>query len=267
MASSLLCIAGKSQAAVDVLRGAQSLSGIRIVCLPNANDGGVDGWQPSLLKAAREAGVETVTLDCAMRRPELCFMSVEYDSIVRPERFATTALFNIHFSLLPKYRGCNTAVWPILEGEENHGVTLHEIDAGVDTGAIIDQRAFPIGDMTARDLYFRCMALGSELVLEWLPRLLAGDYRATPQSEEGASCYRRKDLDFSRKEIDLAQSTAAVLRQVRAFTFPEYQRPTYKGVDILEARPAESPEREEDRGRASIVVPTLDGALRLYLAP
>lgn len=266
----VLCIAGKSQAAVDVLNGARDLPDITLVCLPNKDDDGVDGWQPSLRKAAERQGIEIVTLDWAMEQPDLCFMSVEYDSIVRPERFACDALFNIHFSLLPKFRGCNTAVWPILTGEALHGVTLHEIDAGVDTGAIIAQRSFPIGNASARDLYFRCMELGSALVLEWLPRLLAGDYQAVAQTEENASLYRRKGLDFSAKEIDPSATTEQVMRRIRAFTFPEYQRPTFRGADILAAEPLApvglAPFGTVDGAASEETVTTADGAVRLVLA-
>lgn len=230
----MLCVAGKSQAAVDVLFGAGRFTD-QVVCLPNSGDYGTDGWQPSLRKAAKDLGIEIVTLDWAMAQPDLMFMSVEYDRIIKPALFASKRLYNVHFSLLPKYRGCNTAVWPILNGETEHGVTLHEIDAGVDTGPIIAQRAFEIGRMTSRQLYGRCLEMSAALVLEWLPALLTGAYTATPQDESKASTYPRKALDYGLKEIDLSETSEQILRRIRAFTFPEYQRPTYRGQTIFGA--------------------------------
>jgi methionyl-tRNA formyltransferase len=58
-----------------------------------------------------------------------------------------------------------TSAWPILNGEDETGVTLHEIDEGIDTGNIIDQISFPITeDDTARDLYFKYLKYGSMLI-------------------------------------------------------------------------------------------------------
>ncbi len=261
-----LCIAGKGQAAVEVVGASRRLAD-RVVCLPNGDDGGTDNWQPSLLKAARILGVETVTLDWARAQPDLVFMSVEYDRIIKPALFASKRLYNVHFSLLPKYRGCNTAIWPILNGESEHGVTLHEIDTGIDTGPIIAQRAFDIGGMTSRQLYGRCLELGAALVLEWLPKLMGGDYAATPQDEAAASNYPRKALDYGLMEIDLSEPVEAVMRRIRAFTFPEYQRPTFNGRPIVgaESEFGRVPVDDRDGSARSLLVAAADGVIRLHV--
>ena len=261
-----LCIAGKTQAAVAVA-GASRRFGRRVVCLPNGDDNGVDRWQPSLRKAAGILGIETVTLDWAMAQHDLVFMSVEYDRIIKPALFASRRLYNVHFSLLPKYRGCNTVVWPILNGEAEHGVTLHEIDAGIDSGPIIAQSAFAIGDMTSRQLYGRCLELGAELVLEWLPKLLSGDYAAAPQDEAAASTYPRNALDYSLKEIDLSETVEAVMRRIRAFTFPEHQRPTLGGRPIVgaESEFGHVPVADWGGHARSVSVTAADGDMRLHV--
>lgn len=230
----LLCIAGKNQIAVDVLRFAQAKGRWRLLALPNAGDDGADGWQASFRKAAAALGVATVSIEEVMAEEELCFLSVEYDRLIRPDRFATKRLFNIHFSLLPRYRGCHTAIWPILNGESDHGVTLHWIDEGMDSGPIIDQRRFDLAGMTARDAYLRCMAEGAALIADWLPELVEGRPPAIEQDHGAASSYNRSALDFSRKELDPQDSVAQLLRTFRAFTFPEYQRPTFDGRDVME---------------------------------
>lgn len=225
----ILCIAGKNSIAVNALRA--TCEHHDVICLPNPGDDGQDGWQPSLRKAAGELGVPIVLLDDLYRMKDLCFLSLEYAKIVRPEQFSTDKLFNVHFSLLPDYRGCNTAIWPILNGEPEHGVTLHVIDAGIDTGPIVDQRRFALAGLTAEQAYFRCMTLGLKMALDWLPALMNGEY-VVEQQTEGGSTYKRDSLDFSLKEIDLRQDRASVLRRLRAFTFPAYQRPTYRGREI-----------------------------------
>ncbi len=233
-----LCIAGKNQVAVDILDRALALPQLEITVLPVKDDSGVDGWQPSLRRAATLAGVEIVTLDWAMAQPDLTFLSLEYDRLIVPDRFRSMRLFNIHFSLLPKLRGCFTSIWPILLDEARHGVTLHWIDAGMDTGPIIDQRSFAIEGMTARQLYFRSMDEGRDLVLEWLERLVWDNPPAFVQDETAASTYRRADLDFGLSAITADLTVDQALARIRAFTFPEYQLPTFAGYRIVAARQA-----------------------------
>ena len=74
----------------------------------------------------------------------LIFISIEYESIINIDKFLSKELFNFHFSLLPKYRGCHTNFFQIYNGEKISGVTLHKIDNGIDTGPIIDQLKFSI---------------------------------------------------------------------------------------------------------------------------
>lgn len=235
--STKLCIAGKNQISVDVLAAARTLPDVEIVCLPTMVDRGYEGWQPSLFAAAERAGVPIVRIEDLYGEKNLVFLSVEYDRIIKPYLFySSTRLYNLHFSLLPKYRGCNTSIWPILNGEDKHGVTLHVIDSGVDTGDVIAQSMFEIGAKTARDLYFECMNIGAQLCIQYMPKMIAGNIESRPQNLEQGSLYKRSDLDFSRKNIDFSQTTEDVLRQIRAFTFPEYQLPLAEGRAILTAR-------------------------------
>jgi methionyl-tRNA formyltransferase len=223
-----LCIAGKNQIAVEVLEACAP--GYDLVCLPNPDDQGEDGWQPSLKRAARKLGVPVVEIDDLYPVKDLCFLSLEYSRIVRPERFATDKLFNLHFSLLPHYRGCFTSIWPLLNGEREHGVTLHCIDAGIDTGPVIARRAFSLDGMTAFDVYMACQREGVRLALDWIDRLVEGQFEAHPQGE--GTTYPRKALDFGLRELDLTQTTEEILRRFRAFSFPVYQRPTLRGRDV-----------------------------------
>lgn len=262
-----LCIAGKNQIAVDVLTAATALPDVTVLCLPTASDRGSQEWQPSLFAAATHAEIPIVPLEALYEEPDLVFLSVEYDRIIRPDKFRQPErLFNLHFSLLPAYRGCNTSVWPILNGEKEHGVTLHVIDRGVDTGGIIAQRRFEIGTRTARNLYFTCMSLGRDLCVDYLPRLLNGDFVAEPQRLDEGSLYKRSDLNFARKIIDFNQPTANVLRQVRAFSFVEYQLPLVDGCAILAAREiAVNETAGSERSNNVIRRATADGMVELQI--
>lgn len=162
----LICIAGKSLLAVEVLRHVVETYGrTSVIACPYRSDQGEDGSFLSLVKAAQDAGIVTVLLEELYSIPNLIFISLEFDRIVRPSCFASRRLFNLHYSLLPAYKGCYPGIWPILNGESKSGVTLHEIDSGIDTGPIIAQADFPLKDMRAIDLYLRCQKEGIALVL------------------------------------------------------------------------------------------------------
>lgn len=239
-----VCLAGKNDVAVACLRRLIS-AGWRpdqILVVPNRDDTGRSTWQHSLLFHARSLGARVCGLEHVMSVPDIRFFSVEFDRILRPAAFSTCHLYNVHFSRLPSYRGVATAVWPILRGERESGVTFHRIDEGVDTGPVILRRTFPIGpEMNARGLYFRCMAEAEILFAEALGLLMSGKASETPQEAEGASLFRRRDLDFSRNELDVRLGRDAALAWIRAFSFWEYQLPMVGGRPVWSARASSTP--------------------------
>src|SRR5690606_13123102 len=96
----------------------------------------------------------------------LLFLSLEYDRIIRPEIFKSSKLYNLHFSLLPAYKGVFTSILPILNGERQTGVTLHKIDNGIDTGDIIFQKNIDITeDINSLQLYKRYSDIGYKLLV------------------------------------------------------------------------------------------------------
>ncbi len=124
---------------------------------------------------------------------------------------------NIHASLLPRWRGAAPIQHAILAGDAQTGVTIMQMDAGLDTGDMLLQRPVPItAETTATSLHDALAALGSELIVEALARLEAGTLEATPQPDSGstyAAKLSREDgrLDWRRPAIDLE-------RQIRALT-------------------------------------------------
>lgn len=121
---------------------------------------------------------------------------------------------NVHFSLLPKYRGAAPVNWAIVRGESVSGVTTMQIDEGLDTGAIYLQRATSIGDReTAPQLLARLAPLGAELLSETLARL--DELQPRPQREEDAThapILRRED-----GLIDWRLNAFEIERRVRGF--------------------------------------------------
>jgi methionyl-tRNA formyltransferase len=127
---------------------------------------------------------------------------------------------NIHSSLLPKYRGAAPINWAIARGEQETGVTIMQMDAGLDTGAILLQRRTPIGDEeTAPDLTVRLAEMGAELLIEALVKLERGELIATPQNDAEASyapILKRED-----GTINWLLTAEEIFNRLRAFTpFP-----------------------------------------------
>ncbi|HEV7904054.1 MAG TPA: methionyl-tRNA formyltransferase [Pyrinomonadaceae bacterium] len=121
---------------------------------------------------------------------------------------------NVHFSLLPKYRGAAPVNWAIVRGESVSGVTTMQIDEGLDTGAIYLQCETPIGeDETAPQLLARLAATGAELLSETLVRL--DELEPRPQREAEAThapMLRRED-----GLVDWTISATEIERRVRGF--------------------------------------------------
>jgi methionyl-tRNA formyltransferase len=118
---------------------------------------------------------------------------------------------NIHASLLPRWRGAAPIQAALLAGDAETGITIMQMDAGLDTGPMLLRRAIPIGPrMTAPDLHDALARLGAELVL----RALAENPAPVPQPDEGA-CYAPK-LSREDGRIDWHRDAAALDRQVRA---------------------------------------------------
>ena len=123
---------------------------------------------------------------------------------------------NVHASLLPRWRGAAPINAAILHGDEETGITIMKMDAGLDTGPILSQRSVRIRlDETAGSLFETLSTLGADLLLDTLPGYLAGEIEPRPQSEAGvtyAPMLKKEDgqLDFSRPAVELE-------RKVRAF--------------------------------------------------
>ena len=229
-----VCVAGKNEIALNALKLLQTrFQNDEICVIPNRDDTGIDTWQPSLLKYARRERIAILTLEQVQQIPNVLFLSLEFDKLLKVERFASKRLYNIHFSALPKYKGVYTSIMPILKGESSSGVTLHCIDNGIDTGDIIAQKIFSIDlQDTARDLYFKYLEQGFILLQENLDSLLGGNFQCTKQDFRESSYFSRTEIDVKNTHINLKKTSFEIHNQLRAFIFREYQLPCLNGVSI-----------------------------------
>lgn len=124
---------------------------------------------------------------------------------------------NIHASLLPRWRGATPINAAIRAGDAESGITIMKMDAGLDTGPMLTQRAIPLApDETAETLHDKLSAIGAELLIETLPGYLNGEILPQPQDDALATFAPR--IDKSEGRIQWSDSAVAIERQVRAFT-------------------------------------------------
>lgn len=124
---------------------------------------------------------------------------------------------NVHFSLLPRWRGASPVVRAMLAGDEETGVTLMEVDEGLDTGPILARAGTPIGgDETAGELTAALAAMGADLIREHLAQVVDGVLKGVPQ-EAGAATYAGR-LDPAEAFVDPCRlGQVATGRAIRAF--------------------------------------------------
>jgi methionyl-tRNA formyltransferase len=129
----------------------------------------------------------------------------------------TLGCWNIHASLLPRWRGAAPIQRAIEAGDQETGVCIMQMDAGLDTGPVLHRERERLdGSETAGSLHDRLAERGAQALLHCLGRLTAGDPpRPEPQAAEGAT-YARK-LEKAEAEIDWSEPAALLERRVRAF--------------------------------------------------
>jgi methionyl-tRNA formyltransferase len=187
-------------------------------------------WFESVARHARWHGIEVITpqdpntpaLRSRIRavRPDFLF-SFYYRHMLGAEVLAAAArgAYNMHGSLLPKYRGRVPVNWAVLNGERETGATLHEMTVKPDAGGIVDAQAVPIlPDDTAAEV-FRKVCVAAEITLHRaLPGLVAGTATLRPQNQADASYFgRRTAADGA---IDWRLGVSAVHNLVRAVAPP-----------------------------------------------
>jgi methionyl-tRNA formyltransferase len=122
-------------------------------------------------------------------------LSVMYDRIIGRDLIAGPArILNLHLGKLPEYRGMRPINWALRNGETVAGVTLHEVDEGIDTGPIVAQSTFSIFPEVdeVRDVYGRAVRAGTAILRDLLP--IVDRIRAAPQDEARAGYYNAADM-------------------------------------------------------------------------
>ena len=150
---------------------------------------------------------------------------------------AKRGAYNMHGSLLPKYRGRAPVNWAILKGETETGATLHEMVAKPDAGRIVDQERVPIGaDETAAEVMAKVSAAAETVMRRALPALIAGTAKLRAQDLAAGSYFGGRRPEDGR--IDWSKSALEIHNLVRAVA-PPYPGAFTDGLRVLKTKQEE----------------------------
>ena len=235
----ILCIAGKNQCSIDFVNFVIKKNKItkNILICPNDSDDGKNGWQPSLRKFAKSKNLKIVNLNKLYKIKNLIFVSIEYEKIIDIDKFVSKNLYNFHFSLLPKYRGCHTNFFQIYKNEKNLGVTLHKIDQGIDTGPIASSLSYKYNlNDNAKDNYIKLMNCSVNLFKKEYQNIVDSKFFFTKQNLKKGSYYSRKAVNYDKiKFIKNFKSNLTTYNKIRSLIFPPFQYPIINGKEIKKA--------------------------------
>lgn len=142
---------------------------------------------------------------------------VAFGQLIKEPFFKTPPLgtYNLHFSLLPRWRGASPVASAILAGDPESGVTLQRINAGLDTGDIAARESFSIAGLNAPEVFEKSLQVSLPLITQFLSRLPESTQHLTPQNHGEATHCGKFHKDSG--QILPSSTTVDVLRKLRAF--------------------------------------------------
>ncbi len=207
---------------------------------------GLEVRQPESLKDADEQAA------LAELKPDVMIVAA-YGLLLPAEVLSIPRLgcLNIHASLLPRWRGAAPIQRAILAGDAETGITIMQMDVGLDTGDMLYKLSTPIQESdNAQLLHDRLAALGAQAVTEALEKLQQGTLTAEKQ-DDNLACYAKK-LHKSESEIDWQQPAAYIARQVAAFNPWPVAQTGYRG-EVLRIWEARALDENSDKAAGSVL--------------
>jgi len=265
--------------ALQALLATQDVAGV--VTQPDRPAGRGHQVRPSPVKLAAGAAGVPIYQPKSLRKPEAAeplrawspdvIVVAAFGQILRPHVLTLPlhGCLNVHASLLPRWRGASPIQHALLAGDATTGITLMQMDEGLDTGPMLAQEALPIApEETSATLHDRLAALGAEMLRRHLDDVLAGRIAPLAQPADGATYAPMIGKDAG--EIDWQRDAAQLDRLVRAMTpWPgAFTRWGDAPLKVLRARPLggqlpDGPPGLVVRLGAELAVLAGGGALRL----
>lgn len=274
---------GTPEFAVPVLHALiETQTVVGVVTQPDKPAGRGRQLRPSPVKVAAEAAGLPVYQPKSLRKPERAdqlrqwapdmIVVAAFGQILRPHvlDLPPHGCLNVHASLLPRWRGASPIQHAILAGDAETGISLMQMDPGLDTGPVFVKEAVPLApDETAASLHDKLAELGGDMVRRHLAAIFDGTLSAESQSDDGATYAPMIKKEHGR--LDWSQSATTLDRHIRAmtpwpgaFTFWDGRQ-----LKIFAATPAQAPVATQQppgtviQSGGAIAVTTSDGILLL----
>ena len=235
--------------------------------IPESSDNGIDDWQKSFRKVAKKLNVkvyDTISINDESFLRMIKKLNIDFIFSLQCRRIFKKELlsipkygcFNLHFSFLPKHRGCHVVAWTLISGDVWGGVTFISMKEGVDNGDIIFQKTFDIPiTMTGRELFDKCTKEGIRLFKESYQKIISGRFNPKPQNESQASYHKKGSVDFNKNQIHWNEDYKKLHNWCRAFIFPPFQYPVtfYRGNKIEIVKLDKPSKKNKRRDLGSII--------------
>lgn len=227
-----------------------------------AEQHGLPVWQPRTL---RDGSSDEIVRQLA---PDLVVV-VAYGCLIPPQllHIARFGCINLHVSLLPQYRGSAPIQWAVLNGDKQTGVTIMQLDEGLDTGDILMVKPVEIDpEETSGQLFDKVSTIGAQVLTEAVEKIGAGELTPVPQEHSAATL--APALDKTMAQFDFTESAAHIHNWVRGMNpWPvAYFERDGKKIKVLEARLAENREHKAPGTVLTLkplTVAAADGAVQL----
>jgi methionyl-tRNA formyltransferase len=254
---------------------------VGVVCQPDKPSGrGMTLTPPPVKVRAQGRGLEVIqptklrtgdVADWMRARSADVALVVAYGRILPKDVLEAPRLgcVNVHASLLPKYRGAAPITWAVVDGEPETGVTLMQLDIGMDTGPMLAKYPLAIGaDETAGELGVRLGLLGADVVRRELPRFVAGEL--TPEAQDDAQATLARMLTKDDGRVDFTKPARRVHDHVRgmspwpgAFTTLREKKVKILATNVAAAAPPGRAGEVVLADKAHLVVSCGEGAVEL----
>jgi methionyl-tRNA formyltransferase len=226
---------------------------------------GLEVFQPPTLKDA------AALARLAAAQPEVLVVAA-YGLLLPPSALAIAprGALNIHASLLPRWRGAAPIQRALLAGDRETGITIMQMDAGLDTGPMLSRHRLAIAAADdAHTLHDKLAALGAEAIVHALAEIPAGHAQPVPQPETGVS-YAKK-ISKEEAEIDWARPCEEIERRLRALRPVPGARTQLRGAAVklwratcvTRAPGSGAPGAVLESGPAGVLIACGEGALRV----
>ena len=215
-----------SSVGVECMKVLLAHAGIKITLVyTHEDDPNEEHWFDSVYELSKKNGLNVLTSEpdyetVKRAKPDVIF-SFYYRSIIDMKILSLAPLgaFNMHGSLLPKYRGRACVNWAVLNGETETGVTLHHMTEYADRGNIVAQEAVSIGENeTSHDVFMKIIPAAGRVLSRSLNDILSGNAEGVPQDESQATKFGRRRPEDGL--IDWTKSAREIHNLVRAVAKP-----------------------------------------------